>query len=585
LSIPQVDLWAQSAAAGEVLRDARLRGELDGLREGPGIPFLVTRLHSLGLEPGGGNGHWEQQIEKVRREVVPTPLVLRRGDRQVTLTPGVDFVAATGRQRVHVGLDGARLLFSGTASPAPGSQQEARGRLLLVFAPPEGHGVDLVAASRRELERAAAVRAAGVLFIPAPGSRAATPAVPLLSPREAILAAQGTGVRYAAWLSDAAARALLLHMATASPQSLATLAVRPGFEPLRLEATASAILDVRVHRIRSRNVLAMRRGRDPASAEELVVFLAPLEIQGDAFEDGEESPQPLHSLSASAAAQLLGVAGAFQMLSDPPRRSVLFAFVAPGNDGGLGLRYLLGNTLSPAQRVVAAVLLSGPEPGGAATSITSVAHEVSPLASTLERAARAQGMGVDSRPRAIDDPFVGGALRVLAEHGIPAVVVGGAPAQSMAGHALVAFRAGLDLAEGSETPPRVSVEGWLAAVERAEREAASAASQPVEHRDRVARQEPPRTHRPDPPAPIPADRSTPPSTDSPGTPLQPVPLVPGGQELEPIPGQRPPAEEPPRPEPEAPPDPEDDPIPPPLPPPDPEPEPDPEEEPPPGGLV
>jgi hypothetical protein len=599
LPAPPVDLAAQALAADEIVHAERLLRHLEALRGEAGRAYLVTELQRLGLEPGGPDGSFEQSVVETRTELDATPWVFRRGARELALHIGGDFVAAPGLRWSTTRLVEAPLAFAGNDGVATGGGLDLSGALLLVaLTVPEELGETarqaLLATSRRVLERAALAGARGVLFF-------ATSPLPL-TPGEALETSRDTGVEVAGWLSEVAARSLLAMVAVTNPAHLWSLGARPGFVPLALDAHASIELRHTVREVSSRNVVAMRRGRTVEGEAERVLFFAPLPAEGHPGEGSSTGspgdPATVPRVDAAAAgAQLLAIAAGFQLLSDPPRRTVLFAFTAPGRDGMRGLRELL-EAAPGAPPVVAAVELAGRGPRAGSQRVGAVAHDGSPVAAEVERAARSQGWRVLSAPFPPGTSLASSPLRVLAEAGVPGVSLtaapgtepaaalpGGAPSASRrpAGGppgvdpvstapptldelvlgARLAFRIGLEIAELVETPAGTSPEQVAASLGR------SLAEAPSEPERQTAAARP--GQRPQPPAAQSASERPPPvaAEPSPGPAAPPVPATPppAAEPWAPPPPAAVPDEPPPSPA--LPPDP-----------PEPEPEPPPEQAPP-----
>ena len=91
---------------------------------------------------------------------------------------------------------------------------------------------------------------------------------------------------------------------------------------------------------------------------------------------------------------MLAVAKAFKALPEPPRRSLLFAFVAAEEQGLLGSKYLAENPPLPAGKIAGMLNFDGGNIWGRTNDVTFVGMEKSSLGPLVERLAREQGRTV-----------------------------------------------------------------------------------------------------------------------------------------------------------------------------------------------
>lgn len=106
-----------------------------------------------------------------------------------------------------------------------------------------------------------------------------------------------------------------------------------------------------------RNVLAVLPGSDPARRKEVVVLSAHYDHVG--YGNAKNSRGPVGQVhngaddNASGVSGVLELAGAFTILSDAPKRTILFAFWDAEEMGALGARHWLEHPTLPGHRVTA----------------------------------------------------------------------------------------------------------------------------------------------------------------------------------------------------------------------------------------
>ncbi|HVS03029.1 MAG TPA: hypothetical protein VMT16_09685 [Thermoanaerobaculia bacterium] len=387
---PQVDLLARAEAVAEVI-DARLLDEYaESVGRGSSAQALQRELRRLGLAPAGSGDRWGRVFVERHAAVAPVGgWVFRRQDRQVALG-AEELAVASGVEARRVRLRGAEMVFVGRALPAAG--EYLAGKLLLASVDDEG-------LRRALVRRAAAVDAAGVLLLPSPAEDG--------FPGEAAVRelASGSGLPVVAALTEGAAQTLLRELLETSLEYFLQLAARPGFEPLVLDVASHLVLERTVATSRGSNLVALRAGRQETAP--VVVVLATHPAVAPPVEEGDAPPAPEGAAERPAAAvlgaaQALAVARALQALPAPPLRSVLFAFVAPGEAGRRGARHLLEHPVVEATGVAAVVAFADDGPGHALDQAPMVAAPDSPIAALVAEAAAGLGRRVLLPPSPAD---------------------------------------------------------------------------------------------------------------------------------------------------------------------------------------
>jgi hypothetical protein len=468
---PAVDLLAQAEPASEIVDAALLAGHTRALlaADDP-TAYLGTALRGLGLVPGGAKSGWVQPFEDRRNVARPAGAwVLERGEGRATLGTG-DVVAALGGRGAGVRLRGLPAVFVAPTLAAPAGALASK---VVVVLDPGGTATvpgapDAPPPVVELLRRAASARAHAVLVLPRPGLAATLP-----SPQRAAELAAGSGVLVVAWLNEAAAQALVRVGLGVGLAALPRLEWRGDLLPLAL-GTLHAEVAAQVDRAPRRNLVAVLPGRRGGGDETVAVVAELPRSRSRATAASGTDPRA----RAGVAAELLAVATAFQALSDPPRRTVVFAFTDPGDDGLAGTRRLLTDPRWPPAKLSAALVLAGGDLGPPTADVSFVGARASPLYGLTARLAALQGRRVRDAP-----PWSGSIWRspawaliqarvptALLEPGItprpgpaaaaePGVVVAAAaaaaaspPFSRQVEDARLAFRLALELAEGGWAP-------------------------------------------------------------------------------------------------------------------------------------
>jgi peptidase M28-like protein len=464
---PAVDLLAQAEPASEIVDAALLARHTQALlaADDP-ASYLATALRSIGLVPGGAKGGWVQPFEDRRSVARPSGTwVLARGEARATLGTA-DVVVAFGGRGTGIRLRGLPAVFVAPTLAAPAGALASK--VVVVLDP--GSAVAVPGAPDAPpvvelLRRAAAARAHAVLVLPRPGVAAGLP-----SPKRAAELAAGGGVPVVAWLNETAAQALVRVGLGVGLEALPRLEWRGDLLPLAL-GTLHAEVRAQVDRAPRRNLVAVLPRRAGGGDETVAVVAELLGSRRRAAVAPGADPR----LQAAAAAELLAVATAFQALSDPPRRTVVFAFTDPGDDGLAGARRLLADPRWPPAKLSAALVLAGGNLGPPTAEVRFVGARASPLYGLTARLAAIQGRRVGEAaprqapiwsspawafiqarvPAALLEP---GALSrngpAVTETGVVVAAVAPAPPpfSGLREDARLAFRLALELAEGGRAP-------------------------------------------------------------------------------------------------------------------------------------
>ncbi len=410
---------ARIAAHTRILSHDLFEGRAPATRGGDlATTYLATQMALAGLEPGGDNGTYFQQV----------PIVEATVDRTFTLSVagrtykyGDDVVAFSGVEDARVTVRG-EVVFVGHGIVAPeqrwndyaGVDVKGKWVLIMVNDPPApadepalfgGPALTYYGRWTYKFEEAARQGAAGALLIHTDTSAT--------YPWQ-VVQSSWTGTQYSlppapdapalgvkAWMSNAAA----LDLATRGGQDLEALraaASKRGFTARPLAVSATATLTQRAARRTSPNVIGVLEGTNDQQA---VAFTS----HWDHF--GTKTPAPGDALdadrifngaydNASGVGAVLTIAQAMARAAAKPARSMYFVFTTAEESGLLGSEYFAAHPPLPMAQFVANINIDEANPLGPTKDIALLGSDRSSLGQALATIAAERGrvVGVDAHP-------------------------------------------------------------------------------------------------------------------------------------------------------------------------------------------
>ncbi len=377
--------------------------------------YIVEQMKALGLEPGGLGGSWEQTFEMVGITAeAPAVWTFRAGEREVGLANRDEFIAFSGVQEPVARVAGAEVVFVGYGIEAPEygwddyKGVDVAGKVLLMMNNDPEWDPALFAGSTRlyygrwdyKYQIAAEKGAAGAIILhttPSAGYPYQVVQTSWSGEQFELPAGGEPRVQLKAWTTEEATRKLV-GLAGKHLDQLVSAARSRDFRPLPLGVRTSIELATRVRRgVQTANVLGLLRGRDPELRGEYVVCSAHHDHLGVGEPDASGDTIYNGALdNASGVAQVLAIAAAFKGLPEPPRRSLLFAFVAAEEQGLLGSEYFAQHPTVPPGRMAANINYDGGNIWGRTADVTYIGYGKSTLDAIVEEFARAQGRTVKS---------------------------------------------------------------------------------------------------------------------------------------------------------------------------------------------
>jgi Zn-dependent M28 family amino/carboxypeptidase len=374
--------------------------------------FLAKSMRDLGLEPGGPNGEWTQPFDIVGiTSHVPKTMKFSGPNGSKELAFWDDFIAASGVQSESAEIPRSEVVFVGYGIQAPEYEwddfegTDLQGKVVLMLNNDPDWDPALFQGNRRlyygrwtyKYESAARQGAVGAIIIhttPSAGYPFQVVQTSWTGEQFELPAEDEARCQINSWVTEAAARELV-DLAGMDYDSLIESAKSRDFKPVALGIETSLALRNDLSRVQTANVGGLLRGSDPTLSEEVVVFTAHHDHLG--IGEPNDSGDTIYNGArdnASGTAQILAAAKAAIALPTPPKRSMLFLFVAAEEQGLLGSKYYsLHPTFAPG-KIAANVNLDAANIWGETTDLTFIGLGKSSLDTVVQELATEQGRTV-----------------------------------------------------------------------------------------------------------------------------------------------------------------------------------------------
>ncbi len=432
------------------------------------VAYLSEQFRAAGLEPGGPNGSWTQEVPMIRTRLqAPGRYAVRQSGRSIPLRTPEDIYLSTVRPIEQARIADAPMVFVGYGVSAPergwddfkGVDLKGKVAVFLVndpdFEAAEGEPVagrfggpamtyygrwsyKFEEAARRGAIAALVVHdTAGAGYgwnvVQSPAGENFNIVLPA-GAREPVLL-QG-------WMQGGVARDLLKR-AGHDFDAVKRAARTAAFRPIDLKARFSAETAVELTRLTSHNVLGKLTGsRYP---DETVSYGGHWDAYGIGPADAQgRTIRPGASDDALGLAAMIEVARKFA--SGPrPERSLVFAAWTGEERGLLGSEYYSANPLYPHEKMVANLTFDTLQTAGPARDVVLIGRGQSEMEDLLAQAAAAQGRAVTPESHPERGLFYRADHFALAKRGVPVLLI-------------MALAGGNDLVEGG----RAAGEKWVA---------------------------------------------------------------------------------------------------------------------------
>jgi Zn-dependent M28 family amino/carboxypeptidase len=426
------------------------------------VAYLVRRFKSLGLEPGGEDGGWTQQVRLIHNVAAePSRLEIRVAGSAMRLLVGRDINPQTLQPVTRVKISSAPMVFVGYGVTAPerdwddfkGVDLHGKVALFLINDPDFEASPDEPVAGRfggramtyygrwpYKLEEAARRGAIAALVVHETGaagygwnvaSNAVGGTYDIVRPAD-----QPKPVLLRAWISREIAVRLFSKVGL-DFETLKRQARDPGFHPVELSSARFSIdMPVKSERVESHNVLAKLPGA--THPDESIMIAA----HWDAFGTGAPDSQG-RTIRPGANDDGLGVAGVLELArafvrAPRTQRTLVFAAWTAEEPGLLGSETFGTHPLYSPAKMVADMTIDILQTAGPSRDVILIGAGQNDLENYLARAAADQGRVVtpDSKPER--GLFYRADHFSLAKRGVPALV-------------LMGIGGGVDLVRGGRT--------------------------------------------------------------------------------------------------------------------------------------
>ena len=371
--------------------------------------YLADQLAKAGFEPGAADGKWDQPFDLVAiNSHLPPSWTFTDGKQRISYKWWDEYIATSGAQSATTAVKDAEIVFVGYGIEAPEYDwndfkgQDLKGKMLLMLNNDPDWDPALFQGTTRlyygrwmyKYESAARQGAAGAIIIHTTPSAAYPWQVVQTSwtgDKFELPAGNEPRVQIEAWLTEDAAWKLV-KLAGKDLDALIESARSRDFTPVPLGIRTSLESHNTIRRTQSANVLGLLRGSDPVLSAEAVVLTAHHDHLGIGAPDKDGDKIYNGALDNGAGmAQVLAIARAFKALPQPPRRSILVAFVGAEEQGLLGSEYYAQHPTFAPGRIAANVNYDGGNIWGRVRDVTYVGKGKSSLDAIVEAFAAKQG--------------------------------------------------------------------------------------------------------------------------------------------------------------------------------------------------
>jgi Zn-dependent M28 family amino/carboxypeptidase len=452
LLLPTPALAAQQAVdPTRLAQHIRVLASNEFLGRGPATPgeekavaYIAEQLRTAGLQPGGPNGSWYQEVPLNQYDIVGSPeLHFTVGGRPQPLTQGEQIaVRASMRNVDRVAIENAPLVFLGYGVKAPernwddfkGMDLHGKVGIVLVNDPDfetgqgdfGGKTMTYYGRWTYKYEEAARQGMAGLLVVheTAPASYG-WPTVKNSNINTMFDIVRPNPAEVHPLLEGWIQRDVAVELLRAAGQDFEALKHRAqtrDFRPVPLgDATFSAGFAVRRATIRSRNVL----GRLPGGThpDETILYgahwdhlgVGAPDARGDSIYNGAVD-------NATGVAALLELARVFAA-SPAPDRSIVFAAWTAEEKGLLGSEYYAANPVYPLETTVAGFNVDALAPTGPSRDVLVVGYGQSELEDRLEHFVTAAGRVIARDPHPEAGYFFRSDHFPMAKRGVPMLYI------------------------------------------------------------------------------------------------------------------------------------------------------------------
>ncbi|KRG43795.1 peptidase M20 [Stenotrophomonas pictorum JCM 9942] len=433
------------------------------------VDYLVEQFRASGLQPGGENGSWVQNVPLVRAQVDgPVTAQLRLGGTARKLVNGEDVTLQSLRPQAAVEVRDAPLVFVGYGITAPERQWDdykdvdLRGKIAVVLINDADFEADMAGAFdgravtyygrwTYKFEEAARRGAEGVLIVHETAPAAypwatvkASGTSPLFDIQRSQAEAMAQHTTLRGWMQRSLAEQLFA-AAGLDFEVEKRKAMRADFRPVALgDARLSASFKLKREPVVTRNVVARLEGA--SHPHESVIFSA----HWDAFGIGQPDTSG-QTVRHGAIDNATGVAALLELgrvfaAGPRPQRTLYFIALTAEEKGLLGASYYAAHPLASLETTAAVLNIEMFSPDGETADIATWGNGRVSLEQDIDRVAKSRGRHWSPDPNLEAGFFYRADHFAFARKGVPAITVG----------------AGLDKREGGVAAGRALRDAYFA---------------------------------------------------------------------------------------------------------------------------
>ncbi len=403
--------------------------------------YMASRFEGMGLQPGGENGSYFQQVplRSFKTDEAKSSLTVTRNGQALPLMANVDFILTGDPSRPDVSVE-APVVFAGFGVTAPDQNYDdyksidVKGKIVaFVLGAPNFESSLKAHYSSLEVKAQTAVDhgAVGTVAFDDPISESIYPfdkwVRDLENPEYRWIDKGGRPndeqprLKGGALLNLSATKALFEGTPHTGDEIFAGVkAGKLGSFPLPITAKMHTVTDIK--ETHSPNVIAKLEGSDPILKGEYIVYTAHLDhlgigapVNGDAIYNGALD-------NASGSATILEVAQAFVKMNPRPRRSILFVSVTGEEAGELGSLYFAHYPTVAKNSIVADINVDEVFLLWPMQDVIAFGAEHSSLESAIRRAAERMHIVESRDPMPEQTVFIRSDQYSFVLQGIPAVM-------------------------------------------------------------------------------------------------------------------------------------------------------------------
>lgn len=402
--------------------------------------YIRSQLEVLGVQPGAGAGSWFQSVPLVGVSTLPPPSVeFSKGAQKLRLDHHEDMMLVSGKAKSQKFQVSGELVFVGYGMQAPEYEwddfkgMDMTGKILVIMNNDPEDDPSLFAGRKRlyygrwdyKYAMAARVGAAGALIIHTDHSAGYPYQVVQTSwagEESRLASSKVPNTDFNGWLTEDAARKVA-ELAGKDLDELRSAAESRDFKPVPLGVETTVTLEAVAREQLTGNVIGVIPGSDPELRKEYIVYTAHHDHIGLAAERDATGDNIYNGAidNASGTGMLLTIAKAITSLPEPPKRSIMFAFVGAEEQGLLGSKFLAENPPVPAGYMAATINIDGINFLGRTYDLSIVGNGKSNLDASVKAIAKWQGRTVVPDPNPDKGYYYRSDQFSLAQVGVPGI--------------------------------------------------------------------------------------------------------------------------------------------------------------------